>query len=126
MPNYDGMTIKVGAIVFTVCEVDGIRDSNDVKIDGRIGHNECEIEVEKSLSPQTKRQVIWHEILHSILLQAGIRDHDEGLVEALSFGIFGVLQDNECLMSRVEPAGRDEEITSDVLEMLKGHGSESS
>lgn len=52
------------------------------------------IHVDKGLDDQMKRISIWHEVLHAILAHAGYREHPEDLIEALSYGIVGVLNDN--------------------------------
>lgn len=92
------MQIKIGPIIYEVVEEKGLTtpDKNS-KLDGHIRYGPCEIAVDVDLSEQSKRVTIWHEVVHAILETAGIHKHDEGMVDALAYGIMGVLQDNEWL-----------------------------
>lgn len=85
--------VKVGPIIYELMEINGLRDG-DEKIDGRIKYDLCKILLEANQSPQSQHVVLWHEIIHAILVQAGFRKHDERMIEALSYGIVSVLQDN--------------------------------
>ena len=86
-------TLHVGPSTFVVKRVDGLRDSESTLF-GRIEYSSCEIEIENTLCPQAQYQTIWHEIVHAILVQSGRENHDEGMVNAISYGIIDVLQRN--------------------------------
>jgi hypothetical protein len=85
--------IKIGAISYAVVEIEGLHTEGE-KLDGHIKYGPCEIRLEATQSPQAKRQVLWHEILHAILTHAGYRKHDDGRIDALAYGIMSILQDN--------------------------------
>ena len=101
-------TVKVGPIVYEVREVAGLLDAG-TSIFGEVKHSDCEILIEAGNAAQQRRQTLWHEIVHVVLSQAGYRKEskDEGLVEALSHGIMGVVQDNPWLVeSEVSDGGK--------------------
>lgn len=93
--------VKIGPHTYTVNEVERLQDGDGVKtLYGQIKCAQQVIEVEKRLVGSYKRQTVWHEILHGILENAGIReDHDEQMIDALATGIVQVLQDNAWLRS---------------------------
>ena len=39
-----------------------------------------------------KRVTLWHELIHGILENAGIHNHDEQQIDAIAYGIVAVLQ----------------------------------
>jgi len=85
--------LRVGAIEYRVALVTRLQKGGEV-LNGRITHNLCRIEIDADLASQTKAVTIWHEILHSLMTQAGMDEQDEQLIETLSYGIVGVLRDN--------------------------------
>ena len=96
MSDPDPNTLRVGALDFAVWRVSRAEEGGK-RFDAKIDHSSCTIAVDDSLVSQTKRVVIWHEVLHSILVQAGITDHDEKVIRAMSYGIVAALRDNPSL-----------------------------
>lgn len=95
--------IKIGPITYEVHEREGLATKDRERIlDGEIRHGDCVILIEKSLAPQAQRQTIWHEVVHAILTQAGVRKQDENQVDVIAYGIMGVLQDNPWLAGPTE------------------------
>ena len=94
--------IKIGPIHYVVKEVEGLRDG-DEKLDGNIKYGEGVIYVEASLTGSPRRQVLWHEILHALVVHTGRRKHDDELIDALAYGIMQVLQDNPFLRVKDDP-----------------------
>ena len=87
--------VKIGAIEYKIVEEKGLTDSSgDTKLDGRCGWHNCEIHIEKKMSLQTKQLTVWHEVIHAILIHAGVNKHDEQLINILSYGIMDVLENN--------------------------------
>lgn len=84
-------TIKIGALNFKIEEV------NDPPFEAQIDHRNCRIRLNDSMGSQMREVSLWHEVVHSILAQAGFHEHDEAMVEALGFGIVGALKDNQVL-----------------------------
>lgn len=89
-------TVKIGAIVYEIVDVENLSDHGE-KLDGHITYDDSCIRLEKGMETQARRATLWHEILHAILIQAGYSKHAEGQVEALSFGIMEVLENNSWL-----------------------------
>jgi len=96
-------SIKIGAITYEVIVVERLLGDNDKKLDGQITYSIPKIELDSNLSPVMRRQVLWHEIIHGILTQAGRQSEvSEGAVDALAYGIFGVVKDNPGISEVVE------------------------
>jgi Zn-dependent peptidase ImmA (M78 family) len=96
-------SIKIGALNYEVNVVERLLGDNDKKLDGQITYAMPKIELDGNLSPVMRRQVLWHEIIHGILTQAGRQDDvSEGAVDALAYGIFGVVKDNPEISEVVE------------------------
>jgi len=90
--------IRIGPIDFTVCAVDRLlNDGNYEKLSGHIKYDASEILVEGDMEPQAQRQVVWHEVIHGILTQAGYTDHDEKMIDILAYGVMQVVRDNPIL-----------------------------
>jgi hypothetical protein len=78
--------------------VPGLTDNDKItKLNGHIKYNDCQICVEAEMSPQAKRQTIWHEIVHGILTHAGMEKQDESMIDAIAYGIMDVIQNNPWL-----------------------------
>jgi hypothetical protein len=94
--------MRIGAFDYTITMVDELTDGPN-KLLGSILYAQTAILLEQNQSAQAMRQVLWHEVLHAILVQAG---HDgklsDPVIEAVTHGIVGVLRDNSWL---AEPAG---------------------
>lgn len=85
--------VKVGPIIYTVKEVDAIREGAN-EYDGMIYYNEARIEVDQGLDHQFERVVLMHEIMHAVLKQAGQASGDEKLITALGYGLVDLIQQN--------------------------------
>jgi hypothetical protein len=94
-------SMRIGAVDYTVHVVADLKDGSQ-KLSGWIQHERTRIWLERDQSAQVMRQTLWHEVLHALLVQAG---HDgtlsDPVIEALAYGIVGVLRDNLWL---AEPA----------------------
>lgn len=97
--------VRIGPVRFQIvthhnlCDKDG-----STRLDGHIIYALSEIRLDDDLGPQARRQTIWHEVLHGILTQAGVKKHDEATIEALTYGLMDVLQNNPWLATPVEEA----------------------
>ena len=90
-------SVKIGGIVYDVVETSGLFDES-TKLNGHIEYQKTKIELESNMSAQCKKVILFHEILHGIMTQAGL-ENDEKLVEILAYGLVGVLQDNPELVT---------------------------
>lgn len=96
MPN-ELKRIRIGAIDYDVREVISLRNDDDERLDGQIDYVECVIRTVVSCSEQMRRVILWHEILHGILTQAGIEEQPEALIDVIAYGVTQVLRDNPVL-----------------------------
>lgn len=87
------MHIQIGAIAYELVEtpLDNLH--------GDISTIRCRIRIDADQDSQAKRVTLWHEIIHGILYGAGLREHDEQVVDALAHGIVQVLRDNPQLVA---------------------------
>jgi hypothetical protein len=83
--------IKIGPIVYEVSEENRVASES---MWGQIVYAESKIELNPGMNAQHRTITLWHEVLHGMLLQGGIREHDERILDVLAHGIVGVLRDN--------------------------------
>ena len=83
--------IKVGHQTFQIKEVDLVAKSNDAEGEcwGKVTFNDFTIEIQKGLNSRTKKDVLLHEVFHTILQFIGEREsvsqfNDERLTESLA------------------------------------------
>lgn len=95
-------TIQIGCVTYTVKQLDDLHkvDTDGVKkwLHGHILLADAEIRVANDQSDDIKLVTVWHEILHGILNNAGQDEQPEALMEALSFGLVKLIQDNPKLI----------------------------
>lgn len=112
-------SVKIGPMRYPISEVDDLHDfDGDKRIDlwGHIKHSNTQIELRSSLSDQRKLQVLWHEILHGILSDAGYGEHNEQHLDALATGLIQLLRDNPQLVNETIHSTEDR---AEQLEQLR-------
>jgi hypothetical protein len=82
----------VGSNVYQVVEVDGLMRKYELY--GQVTYSDCLIEIEPTLAPTRKTNVIIHELLHACLFEAGYDEQDEELVRRLGNVLTKVIGDN--------------------------------
>ena len=97
--------LQVGPAIYSVRAVVDLRAQEGQKIDGEVRHGAEEIEVEQALPLRTHRVTVVHEMIHSILQQAGQYEHykNEGLLDALAYGLVGAKVNPGAVTGRAEP-----------------------
>ena len=105
LPN----NLYIGGMAYQIVEIERlIADDGRRKLTGNIRYDECEIRIEAGMEAQATRQIIWHEILHGILTQAGHQEAmKESAVDALAYGIVDVLKQNPWLRAKNEQSNSD-------------------
>jgi hypothetical protein len=83
--------VKIGPLLYEVTEEARVANES---LWGQIVYAEAKIELNPGMTAQHRRITLWHEVLHGMLIQGGIREHDERILDVLAHGIVGVLQDN--------------------------------
>ena len=89
-------TIMLGGTTYKVSLVKGLRSTDGATLLFGAAHNTKPlIEIEADLAVERQWQVMWHELLHHILNNAGLREaHDELVIEAVSTQINWLLIQN--------------------------------
>ena len=72
---------------------------------GRADHIGRQIRIDSTMHPEEKKSVMLHEIVHSILTQAGYRDHDEKMADVLANGFLNIIRGNKDLIKWLEEVG---------------------
>lgn len=87
--------VRIGPITYEVKTVERLVGPCSEKLDGQIIPSRQLIEIDGGLTLVMQRQTLWHEIIHGILTQSGRHELvDEGTVDAIAYGVFGVINDN--------------------------------
>lgn len=115
--SYDGYEIRIGTLIYKVKEVEGLK-TKEIKTEIKNGKSQkpkeveipshgntdfanCEIQLEAKLSNEYKKVVLWHEIFHALLANAGSEEtYNEKIVDLFAYGTVGLLQDNPFLRSK--------------------------
>jgi hypothetical protein len=97
MSKAKNTTVKLGPHTYSVLEVDNLRSDEGAKLDGQIEYHKLKIEIDSDTVSTYKRYVLWHELIHGMLANAGIDGemHDETTIDIIASGVMQVLQDNE-------------------------------
>lgn len=88
-------SVKIGPVTYAVREE--VRTAIDASY-GCIVYADSLISLMPGQSPIRQQITLWHEMIHGILMQAGVLEHDESVVVAISYGIVQVLADNPALV----------------------------
>jgi hypothetical protein len=89
-------TIRIGPIQYRLVYEENLRGEDDEKLWGKTRHGPAKITLSNEIDPQQRYECLWHELIHTILSQAGYKEDGqrEDLIEALSHGIMGIIRDN--------------------------------
>lgn len=89
--------IKIGPITYKIVEVAELKDNDDKPMFGMVKTSTQTIFIEKNLAPEEKLQTFLHEVLHVIMAQMGMFDHNEGMIDGIAYGLLGVFKNNKAL-----------------------------
>lgn len=85
---------KVGAIDYEVKDMDYVEIDDNKNYIGKCTYTNSTIEIVKGLSKTRREQTLIHELLHAMLNEAGISNHDEDLVNRLGIVLHQFIIDN--------------------------------
>ena len=88
------MQVQIGPIVYDVVYVEELAGASSGSLCGDIAPHKARIRINADDDSQAQIVTLWHEVVHGILFGAGMRDHDEQIVDALAHGLVQVLRDN--------------------------------
>lgn len=105
-------TVHIGLYEYAVSETTDLR-SGENGVWGLISHQHHTIQIEADTPLRHKQYLLWHEMLHSMLAQAGLHgiDLEESIVIALGHAIVGTLRNNPEVIAYT----LENEATSDKL-----------
>jgi len=89
----DGTTIRIGVLDYTVRVERDPRSEDDRKLYGEIAYGEGTIRIDASAKPAFQAVVLWHELIHGLLEQAG-QEQSEATCNAIAFGVVQLLRDS--------------------------------
>ena len=93
-------SVKICGVPFEIEEVSVIDEGMEGITQGKIVYSEGKIYIKNSLPSELKRSVLFHEILHGMLVMLGYGEtsDDETFVQGLSvamYNIFDIKEDND-------------------------------
>jgi hypothetical protein len=100
------MQIQIGPVLYEVLFLHELCNEGGALM-GDFNSNKARIRVNADDDEQVQVVTLWHEIVHGILYTAGIRDHDETLIDALAFGLVQVMRDNPEIIPRYDAVESD-------------------
>ena len=82
--------VNICGVPYKVKEVQSIDEGEEGIIQGKISPHETTILLKKSLPKKLKKSVLFHEILHGLLIELGYNDlsENETLVQSLSNAMY--------------------------------------
>ncbi len=87
------MQVQIGPILYDVLRIPELA-SDAGSLCGDFSFSRARIRINADDDPQCQVVTLWHEVIHGILYTAGLRDHDEQIIDALAHGLVQVLSDN--------------------------------
>jgi len=98
-------SVRVGAIDYEVEYVKNLCDlEGTTRLNGYIDYSRSLIQLDTNLSVQASTVTLLHEVIHAILTQAGIDEHDEILIQVLAYGLYGFMKENFIMLPPCEPS----------------------
>lgn len=84
--------VTIGPVTYTVQEVERLTDEGKPLL-GMISYKTATIEIDAGMPDAIKLVTFVHECLHGLLHHAGVK-HNEGVVQALSYGLVDLFHAN--------------------------------
>jgi len=89
----------VGGIEYSISEeTEPFSNDEGTELMGEVRYDMAQLRVRSSMNAQLKPGVLFHELLHAILYQAGHMKQKESVVLALEYGLLDVLRQNPRLV----------------------------
>ena len=85
--------IRVGSTDYTVEYSKGL--ASGATLLGEINYGQCTIKIDDSLPASRAREVLAHELVHALLLEAGYDDHEEEQAIRVGTILAMLLRDND-------------------------------
>ena len=100
--------VQIGALSYNIVRQAKILSTNGSdasgnaephEVWGQIQYAETQIVLDQAVSVQYERVLLWHELLHGVLFNAGHEQVSEDLIDALAAGIVDMLRRNPHLVT---------------------------
>nr|DAH12382.1 MAG TPA: putative metallopeptidase [Bacteriophage sp.] len=86
--------VRIQGLEYSVEQIYGLSDGAKV-LAGEIWHMELRIRLQSEQAPQRAAVTLWHEILHAVVEQNGLKlEDEEHVVDTLAFAVHQILEDN--------------------------------
>lgn len=86
----------------TFFEVVDITRRESITHKGLASYSDRKISIEPTVHEEDKKSTILHELIHCILYQAGIHNHDEIMLDVLANGFLNLIRGNKDLIRWLE------------------------
>jgi hypothetical protein len=92
-------TLLIGGMTYLVeeCPRQSPEADGDNLVLGEVSHASLTIFINENQALANKVATLWHEVIHALLEQAG-QEQNEGIVNALGYGLARVVRDNPALI----------------------------
>lgn len=91
------LTIQIGPFAYEVERVERLYSSDHTPLYGDIDYAALRIRLAAEQHPRVQLATLWHELIHGVLTNAGLTDHDERLVDLIAVGVVDLLRQNPAL-----------------------------
>ncbi|MCA9921993.1 MAG: hypothetical protein KC421_06470 [Anaerolineales bacterium] len=97
-------TINVSNIPYQVVLKQDLRSSkgDDQLLLGEVIYKEQRISLDADMAPDVGIITLLHELIHAMLSNAGIQEHDEQWIEIVSVGFVSLIRQNPALLRFIE------------------------
>ncbi len=85
--------VKIGAFDYEIKVLPEIWDVEG-EYYGMAEYGLLQIKLSEKEAKEIRVQTLLHEVIHVIMHQAGFREHNEAVIEAMSYGLIAVLREN--------------------------------
>jgi hypothetical protein len=97
--------LKVGALHYTVERRPvPITEGESACVTGRVMYDSAKLLIADNLCEEVEAYTILHEAMHAFFCLAGIRQHDEQLIETLGGYFFDFIRDNPGYIKAIQEA----------------------
>ena len=99
----DVKLLKVAALHYAVeRRPPPITEGENLNVTGRVVYDSTKLLIADNLSPEVETHTILHEVMHAMFSAAGMRHHDEQLIETFGQYLFDFVRDNPEFINAIQ------------------------
>lgn len=87
--------IKVASMEYAIVEKEVVTIEGDRNYDGACSYYNEQIDIREGMSWNRKKNTFVHELLHAVMFEAGMYEHDEELINRLTPVLTQTLSNND-------------------------------